>query len=51
MTKTEIALAAEFPLRNVERFRPLKDDHDGLPEFEVRDADGYISFFGRPQDG
>lgn len=45
------ALAAEFSLRNVEFFRPLKDDDDGLRGFEVKDTDGYILFFGRPQTG
>lgn len=44
-------LAAEFSLHNVEFFEPLKDNDDGLRGFEVRDADGYILFFGRPQDG
>ena len=28
---------------------PLKDTHDGLRGFEVKDADGYLLFFGRPQ--
>ena len=42
------ALAAEFSSRNVEFFQPLKDDEDGLRGFEVKDADGYILFFGRP---
>ena len=41
------ALAAEFESRNVEFFQPLKDD-DGLRGFEVKDIDGYILFFGRP---
>lgn len=45
------ALAAEFSLRNVEFFQSLKDDDDGLRGFEVKDADGYILFFGRPKDG
>ena len=42
------ALAAEFSLRNVEFFQPLKDDYadDGLRGFEVKDADGYLLFFG-----
>lgn len=44
------ALATEFSLRNVEFFQPLKDDDDGLRGFEVQDIDGYILFFGRPQD-
>jgi len=46
------ALAAEFASRNVEFFQPIKDDgDDGLRGFEVKDADGYILFFGRPQGG
>lgn len=45
------ALAAEFSSRNVGFFEPLKVDDDGLLGFEVKDADGYILFFGRPQDG
>jgi catechol 2,3-dioxygenase-like lactoylglutathione lyase family enzyme len=43
------ALAAEYASRNVEFFEPLKDTHDGLRGFEVKDADGYLLFFGRPQ--
>ena len=43
------ALAAEFSSRNVEFYKPLKDDEDGLRGFEVQDADGYILFFGRPR--
>ncbi|MEX2179791.1 MAG: VOC family protein [Gemmatimonadaceae bacterium] len=43
------ALAAEFASRNVEFFEPLKDTEDGLRGFEVKDADGYLLFFGRPQ--
>ena len=43
------ALAAEFASRNVEFFIPLKDTHDGLRGFELKDADGYILFFGRPR--
>jgi len=41
------ALAAEFALRNVEFFEPLRDTHDGLRGFEIKDADGYLLFFGR----
>jgi len=44
------ALASEFSSRNVEFFQPLKNDNDGLRGFEVRDADGYVLFFGCPQD-
>jgi len=48
------ALAAEFASRNVEFLRPLNDDEvkeddDGLRGFEVKDADGYVLFFGRPR--
>ena len=46
------ALAAEFSSRNVEFFTTLKDNEDGddgLRGFEVKDTDGYILFFGRPQ--
>jgi catechol 2,3-dioxygenase-like lactoylglutathione lyase family enzyme len=43
------ALAAEFSSRNVEFFRPLHDDDDGLRGFELKDADGYVLFFGRPR--
>lgn len=43
------ALAAEFSSRNVEFSRPLEDDDDGLRGFEVKDADGYVLFFGRPR--
>ena len=44
------ALAAEFASRNVEFFRPLFKDDDGdrLWGFELKDADGYVLFFGRP---
>jgi len=46
------ALAAEFSSRNVDFFRTIKDSEDGddgLRGFEVKDADGYILFFGRPR--
>jgi uncharacterized glyoxalase superfamily protein PhnB len=43
------ALAAEFSSRNVEFVQPLKDDDDGLRGFEIKDADGYMLFFGRPR--
>lgn len=41
-------LAAEFLSRNVEFHKPLADTEDGLRGFELKDADGYILFFGRP---
>ena len=40
------ALAAEFSSRGVEFFLPLRDGEDGLRGFEVKDADGYLLFFG-----
>jgi len=43
------ALAAEFVSRNVEFSKPLKDTHEGLRGFELKDADGYVLFFGRPK--
>ena len=43
------ALAAEFSSRQLEFFRPLQDDDDGLRGFELRDIDGYVLFFGRPR--
>lgn len=45
------ALAAEFASRNVEFFTSIKDNEngdDGLRGFEIKDADGYVLFFGRP---
>ena len=43
------ALAAEFASRNVEFSEPPKDTDDGLRGFELKDADGYVLFFGRPR--
>ena len=43
------ALATEFSSRNVEFSEPLKDTDDGLRGFELKDADGYVLFFGRPR--
>ena len=43
------ALADEFAARNVEFSEPLKDTHDGLRGFELKDPDGYVLFFGRPR--
>jgi catechol 2,3-dioxygenase-like lactoylglutathione lyase family enzyme len=45
------ALAAEFSMRDVTFFEPLKYGDDGLWGFEIKDADGYILFFGRTQNG
>ena len=43
------ALAVEFASHNVEFSEPLKDTDDGLRGFELKDADGYLLFFGRPR--
>jgi len=43
------ALAEEFSSRGVEFAEPLKDTGDGLRGFELKDADGYVLFFGRPR--
>ena len=44
------ALAAEFASRNVEFFLPIKDNtDDGLRGFEIKDADGYLLYFGCPR--
>ncbi|MBV8543678.1 MAG: VOC family protein [Acidobacteria bacterium] len=43
------ALAAEFASRGVEFSEPLKDTHDGLRGFEIKDSDGYVLFFGHPR--
>jgi catechol 2,3-dioxygenase-like lactoylglutathione lyase family enzyme len=43
------ALAAEFEARDVEWSEPLKETHDGLRGFEIKDSDGYVLFFGCPR--
>lgn len=42
------ALAAELASRGVPFHRPLADNSDDLRGFEIRDADGYVLYFGRP---
>lgn len=42
------ALAEEFAQRQVEFFTPLQNNDDGLRGFEIKDADGYLLYFGRP---
>jgi catechol 2,3-dioxygenase-like lactoylglutathione lyase family enzyme len=44
------ALAAEFTSRGVIFSVPLQDTTDGLRGFELKDADGYVLFFGRPRE-
>ncbi len=43
------ALAAEFAPRDVEFCEPLQDTDEGLRGFALKDADGYVLFFGRPR--
>ena len=43
------ALAAEFASRGAELSERLADTDDGLRGFELKDADGYVLFFGRPR--
>ena len=43
------ALATEYLSRGVQFSKPLQDTHDGLRGFELKDADGYVLFFGRPR--
>jgi catechol 2,3-dioxygenase-like lactoylglutathione lyase family enzyme len=43
-------LAEEFSSRNVSFFKPLHDNSDDLRGFEIADADGYILYFGRPNE-
>jgi catechol 2,3-dioxygenase-like lactoylglutathione lyase family enzyme len=40
------SLAAEFASRGVELFTPLSLNSDNLWGFEVKDADGYLLYFG-----
>jgi catechol 2,3-dioxygenase-like lactoylglutathione lyase family enzyme len=43
------ALAADLAEHGAAFSEPLKDTHDGLRGFEIRDPDGYVLFFGRPR--
>jgi catechol 2,3-dioxygenase-like lactoylglutathione lyase family enzyme len=47
-TEDPDALLEEYRLKGVAFHHPLRDDDDNLRGFEVADADGYILFFGRP---
>jgi len=42
------ALAAEYASRRLEFWEPLADTDDGLRGFALKDADGYVLFFGHP---
>ena len=42
------ALFEEFLSAGVVFSKPIHDNSDGLRGFELKDADGYMLFFGRP---
>ena len=42
-------LAKEFASRGVRFDQAIYDRDDGLRGFAIRDADGYVLFFGRPE--
>ena len=42
------ALADEFASRGVSFHEPLGNNSDNLRGFEVKDPDGYVLYFGRP---
>lgn len=42
------ALAKEFASRGVEFSLELQDNSDNLRGFEIKDIDGYVLYFGRP---
>jgi catechol 2,3-dioxygenase-like lactoylglutathione lyase family enzyme len=44
------ALAAEFGDLGAAFSKPLTNTDDGLRGFEISDPDGYVIFFGRPQN-
>jgi catechol 2,3-dioxygenase-like lactoylglutathione lyase family enzyme len=44
------ALAEEFKSRGVKLFRPLGNNSDNLRGFEVQDPNGYVLYFGRPNN-
>ena len=39
----------EYNSNNVSFNKPLHDNSDNLKGFEIKDADGYVLFFGRPK--
>ena len=43
------ALAEEFASRGVVFHTPLAVNGDNLRGFEIKDADGYVLYFGRPE--
>jgi len=43
------ALFEEYRSAGIVFSQPIRDDTDGLRGFELKDADGYVLFFGRPK--
>lgn len=43
-------LFEEYRSHDIKFRQPLQDDDDGLRGFEIADADGYVLFFGRPNE-
>jgi len=43
-------LYEEYKSAGVTFHQPIRDDDDGLRGFEITDADGYVLFFGRPNN-
>lgn len=43
------ALFEEYSSGGVTFHQSIRDDDDGLRGFEIKDADGYVLFFGRPK--
>jgi catechol 2,3-dioxygenase-like lactoylglutathione lyase family enzyme len=48
-TEDPDALAEEFTSRGVDFHEPLGVNGDQLRGFEVKDVDGYVLYFGRPE--
>ena len=49
-TKDPAALFEEYRAAGLTFYQPLRVDGDGLLGFEITDADGYVLFFGRPNE-
>ena len=43
-------LFKEYSSEGVIFYQSIRDDEDGLRGFEIKDADGYVLFFGRPNN-
>jgi catechol 2,3-dioxygenase-like lactoylglutathione lyase family enzyme len=47
-TQEPDTLFEEYSSTGITFHQPIRNDGDGLRGFEVKDADGYVLFFGRP---